>query len=609
MIGVTGFTPVLSFTIENTITMEAQQQQYAFFAVLAVIVIGVVSFVFLNQKKPKAAKAEAKAPKKTSAPASTPAPASAPTTDAEGATSGTEGSKKKRKKRSKAKATTKGQVIAPVGQMDDAPESDDEEEGAPAKPEAPPAPKEAPKPKKTMEEKVVEELLKMDEKKNKDKKNKDNKKGNGKKSPVVAKMEDSAEGDESDEGEDAIFLTGKAAAAAADGWAVVEKKGGKAAKKVEPTPAPVVEQVTESTPSAAAEEPVTAPAAAPAAEEEAVVEEEDKTPPPPPVPVIEKVTQELTVEAKRLGLLIGVKGATRIAIQSATDTNIQMPKTEKDSTGEVTISVTGEEAGVVKAVAAMKELLVKGYCMLLADPDFRESDVTVHPRYLPDIIGKNGAVIKALGQHTGVKITVPNAVKTPGPDGKVPKVKIGLAGPKEKVAQCRNLVKEITRFYHTEVTHPNVVHEEMTIDVKYYNFIIGAKGSEIKHIQNSYKVSVHIPDSDSVNPNVLIVGEAAGVANAKRHIEKLIEKVDERNNPKPAEKTEDDEDADATPASDAETPTAGATTANADGEESWMKELGPPGDAFPATISPPIGLTKTDNGKPAWNTLAAGKTW
>jgi hypothetical protein len=89
----------------------------------------------------------------------------------------------------------------------------------------------------------------------------------------------------------------------------------------------------------------------------------------------------------------------------------------------------------------------------------------------------------------------------------------------------------------------------------------------------------------------------------------LIEKVDERNNPKPVEKTEDDEDADATPASDAETPTAGAATANADGEESWMKELGPPGDAFPATISPPIGLTKTDNGKPAWNTLAAGKTW
>lgn len=602
--------------------MDPQQQQYTIFALVAVVVIGVVSFVFMNQKKHKPAKVEAKAAKKTAS-----APAAAPTqsSDTEGATSGTEAAKKKRKKRSKAKASTKGQVIAPVGQMDDAPESDDEDDSSPvpsAKPE-PPVQKEAPKPKKTMEEKAFEEILKMDDKKNKDKK-KDSKKGNGKKSPVVAKMEDNA--DESDEGEDAIFLTGKAAAAA-DGWAVVEKKGGKQAKKVEPTPAapPAVEvpaPATTSTPSAAADElaPATTVDEAATPETDEAVEEEDTTPAAPPVPVIEKVTQELTVEAKRLGLLIGVKGATRIAIQSATDTNIQMPKTEKDSTGEVTISVTGEEAGVAKAITAMKELLAKNYCMLLADPDFRESDVTVHPRYLPDIIGKNGFVIKALMNHTGVKITPPVINKAPdgkitkaaGPDGKVSKVKIGLAGPKEKVALCRNLIKEITRYYHTEVTHPNVVHEEMVIDPKYYNFIIGAKGSEIKHIQNSYKVSVHIPDADSVNPNVLIVGEEANVGNAKRHVEKLIEKVNERNNPKPKEASEEDEDDVAvTSSSEAETPTVGAAVAAAqDGEESWMKELGPPaGDAFPATISAPIGLSKPENGKPAWNTLAAGKTW
>jgi len=601
--------------------MDAQQQQYTIFALVAIVVIAVVSFVFLNQKKPKAVKAEVKTSKKSSASVSAGGPAAAAhaaaTSDAEGTASGTEAAKKKRKKRSKSKASSKGQVIAPVGQMDDAPESDDEEDAPAAKPEAPPAPKEPPKPKKTMEEKAFEEILKMDDKKNKDKK-KDNKKGSGKKSPVVAKMEDSAEAEESD-GEDAIFLTGKAAAAA-DGWAVVEKKGGKQAKKVDAS-APAVEPVTASTPSASAEEPEVAPATAPeeeegGGEEEEAPEEEDKTPASPPVPVIEKVTQELTVEAKRLGLLIGVKGATRIAIQSATDTNIQMPKTEKDSTGDVTISVTGEEAGVAKAITAMKELLSKGYCMLLADPDFRESDATVHPRFLPDIIGKNGSVIKALSQHTGVKITVPTASKAPGPDGKVSKVKIGLAGPKDKVAQCRNLIKEITRYYHTEVTHPNVVHEEMTIDAKYYNFIIGAKGSEIKHIQNSCKVSVHIPDADSVNPNVLIVGEASGVAKAQRHIEKLIEKVDERNNPKPKETTEESEDSGES-SSEAQTPTAETAAATAaatavaqDGEESWMKELGPPpGEAFPATIAAPIGLTKPENGKPAWNTLAAGKTW
>ena len=41
---------------------------------------------------------------------------------------------------------------------------------------------------------------------------------------------------------------------------------------------------------------------------------------------------------------------------------------------------------------------------------------------------------------------------------------------------ARNLILEITRYYHTPVTHPGVVHKELDIDSKYFNFIIGAKG-------------------------------------------------------------------------------------------------------------------------------------
>lgn len=286
-----------------------------------------------------------------------------------------------------------------------------------------------------------------------------------------------------------------------DGWAVVEDKRKSKPKKAdsddEASPdAPEVEEVK-------ADEPQE-----------------------PPAPVVETVTEEFVVDAKKLGLLIGPKGITKIAIQEASGATINMPKTEKESSGNVTISVTGPAEAVKKALHASNELIAKGYATLIAADDFQESYVAVHHKYLPDIIGKAGSVIRALNNHTGVKITVPAAAKTPGPDGRIPKVKIGLAGQREKVSLTRALIKELTKYYVTPITHPGQTYAELDIPKSYYNYIIGSKGSEIKHIQNNYKVSVHIPDADSVNPNIVVVGTPEAVEQTKKHIEKVIERVD-----------------------------------------------------------------------------------
>eukprot|EP01039_Chlorochromonas_danica_P003761 gene3761-4111_t len=292
-----------------------------------------------------------------------------------------------------------------------------------------------------------------------------------------------------------------APAAHFDGWAVVGKTK---AKKTE------------------SEEQVSAPAS-PVPE---VIPEPAPVAVTPPAPVIETITSEMKVDPKKVGLLIGPKGVTKIAIQDLTGTKINVPKVEKEVTEAVPISVVGPALGVSKAVHALNELITKGYATLLEADDFSESYVAVHPRYLPDIIGKGGATIRTLQKHTDVKITVPSTPKTPQPDGKISKVKIGLAGRKEKVSQARALIKDLTKYYHTPITHPGVVHDELELDSKYFNFIIGAKGSEIKNIQNTHKVSVHIPNADSANPNLVIVGSEQGVAAARKHIEKIIDRVD-----------------------------------------------------------------------------------
>lgn len=112
-------------------------------------------------------------------------------------------------------------------------------------------------------------------------------------------------------------------------------------------------------------------------------------------------------------------------------------------------------------------------------------------RFLPDIIGKAGFCIRAIQTHTGVKVSTPSDYTKVLPSGEtiVPsKVKIVLAGAKDKVAVARSLILDLCKYYYTPVTHPGLTHVEMDIEPRYYNYVIGSKGSEIKHIQANYKV-------------------------------------------------------------------------------------------------------------------------
>jgi polyribonucleotide nucleotidyltransferase len=104
-------------------------------------------------------------------------------------------------------------------------------------------------------------------------------------------------------------------------------------------------------------------------------------------------------------------------------------------------------------------------------------------------------------------------------------VKVTMAGNKDKVAHAKAIVTELMTYYRSSVTHPNAIHIEMNVPTALYNYIIGARGSEIKHIQGNFKVSVHIPNVDSVNRNVVIVGDAAGAQAAQKYIQKIMDQA------------------------------------------------------------------------------------
>jgi len=214
-----------------------------------------------------------------------------------------------------------------------------------------------------------------------------------------------------------------------------------------------------------------------------------------------------------IGVLIGPGGSMIKLIQEKTGAKL-------DTSSSDVCTIQGSSDEVAAAEIAVKELLEKGYTSLQYE-DFHEHFVAVHPSAFPDIIGKQGCVIQKIKEELNVAVTIPpNAPKDAKPEKKY---KVILAGKNADVERAKEVINNIVMYYHDPITHPDQVHEEFEVPT-FYNALaslIGAKGSELRHIQNNYKVRMYIPRATSVNQKVVIVGTQHDVDRAKAYVDKL----------------------------------------------------------------------------------------
>eukprot|EP00439_Symbiodinium_sp_Y106_P057819 s2200_g8.t1 len=194
--------------------------------------------------------------------------------------------------------------------------------------------------------------------------------------------------------------------------------------------------------------------------------------------------------------------------------------TRIDTSGEM-FTIVGPQQAVEMAYAA--ELMEKGYCSM-AFEDFKEEAVPVHPSVFPDLIGKGGVTIKAFKSELNVEITIPGDIPKTATTG-TKKYKVTLAGKKDDVNKAKQVIENIVSYGYHEITHPGQTHEEIEVEPWAYKFLIGKAGSELRHIQNNYKVKVNIPREHSVCQNVVVVGGPGDVARAKDYIDNVLWKA------------------------------------------------------------------------------------
>ncbi|CAK0911462.1 unnamed protein product [Prorocentrum cordatum] len=239
---------------------------------------------------------------------------------------------------------------------------------------------------------------------------------------------------------------------------------------------------------------------------------------------------EVKVPEDRVGIVIGPKGATLNMVKEKTDVkSIQLPA------GGI-LRIEGKPENVAQAQQAFEELVAKGFTSLSYE-NFKSDAVKVPTNALPDLIGKEGCIIRAVKDALKVEITMP---KSSGPPGSGPKrTMVTIAGKGENVEKAKEVINDIVMYYHHEITHPGDVHEELEIEEWNYRFIIGKAGSELRHTEKNYKVRVRIPRDETPNRNVVVVGEKRNVERAVAYIHNVIAKAAEPRGRGAGDKAED----------------------------------------------------------------------
>lgn len=239
----------------------------------------------------------------------------------------------------------------------------------------------------------------------------------------------------------------------------------------------------------------------------------------PPVAI-----QVITVDMKHLGAVIGTKGTTRLGLEKLYNTEIKVPKSERSGSGPIDITITGQEEGVKYTISAIHQLCEKGYATCLGGEGFSEGAVQVHPIFVPEIVGRNQTSRRAIQDQMGVRLVIPQYT---GKDQK-DLIRVGVAGPKDKVKKAKEVIKDLIKYHHTEITHPGMTHLELEdVPVGAHSHIIGKKGTEIKRINAQFDVDVYIPYEHSMTKNVVLVGkEQDNLQAASTYIHDIVKKYE-----------------------------------------------------------------------------------
>jgi rRNA processing protein Krr1/Pno1 len=243
-----------------------------------------------------------------------------------------------------------------------------------------------------------------------------------------------------------------------------------------------------------------------------------------PTPSSERLlTEDLVIAIKQHALIIGPGGATLNMLVAGSGATIDMPK--RDS-GSSKIQITGTPAQVAAAKNAIQSLADRGFSSI-THPGTLSDDITVEATHIGLILGANGATLRAIQTKTETRINLPEK-------GSASK-KVTIVGEKEGVKAAKAALRSLIVDGFSTLTHDGWVKLEVNFPAEKFGILIGPKGQTIKSIQGNTKTRINMPEKNSKATTVSVCGLPAGVAQAEKEINRLLEPLA----PLPAPEEED----------------------------------------------------------------------
>ena len=254
-----------------------------------------------------------------------------------------------------------------------------------------------------------------------------------------------------------------------------------------------------------------------------------------PAPPTDEVELSVLVEGRSLGRIIGPGGSMLNKIQDLTGARIDIPRRTQGADGapqdrgksRIPVSLKGTRDAAKKCKKIIQDLVKKGYSSLLAEEgeDFIEHNGTIPTDSIHEIVGPKGSIIIKIKDGCGVKINIADNKE------KATTTRVTVAGSKSGVDKAREIIRSICEKHFHPMTHPGFGIVSVTLsNGSEMGLIIGAGGSNIKHIQATTKCRVYTPERNSYDDQltIKIVGKETGLKLANKMINGILTKAEDQ---------------------------------------------------------------------------------
>ncbi|CAB3411378.1 unnamed protein product [Caenorhabditis bovis] len=203
-----------------------------------------------------------------------------------------------------------------------------------------------------------------------------------------------------------------------------------------------------------------------------------------------QASREIDIPKDHHRRLIGKEGAILRQLEQETNCRIQMPGRDDSSS---VIKITGPREGIQRAVAHIMSVSER-------ESKLATEHIVCKKQLIPFVRGPFNENYERLTNETGVKINIP----PPSVQSEV----ITVTGEKEGVHRAAAEIRKIIE------SKKNVTTISLPVARSQHRYIIGQQRSGIHEILQKTRVAVEVPQEDSAEENVTLIGDPADLAGA-----------------------------------------------------------------------------------------------